>query len=103
MSAHWFVAEPGDRSFVVFHDDGGMSMEPVTAEDLSPVRLEGGAFYASAAWSSDCQWYFVVMPDGIALLSVATGSGWYCKKKSAMFIDLFLRAPSHRKHGAGHG
>ena len=92
----WFVAE-FDRSFVIFGDDGQLSMEPVNAADLKPIEVaRKSSSYASAAWSSGCNWYFVVMAKGIALLNL-DGCGFYCEKRSAMFFDMFLNAPRKRR------
>jgi hypothetical protein len=88
---HWRIAEP-HRSFIVFNDDGDMTMEPITADDLLAVNAlstEAVKFWASCAWSSLCEWYFVIGADGIVLANLP-GRGLYCRKKSAMFIDEFL-------------
>lgn len=94
---HWHVPN-FERSFVLFNDDGQLGMESVDANDIEPVTIDGrGEPFASAAWSAGCDWYFIVMRNGIALLSVASGRGYFCKKKSAMFIDLFLSAPYRKR------
>jgi hypothetical protein len=85
------------HSFVVFGDDGTLSTEPVDGADLVPIKAtEAAAYYASCTWSSDCEWYFVVVTDGIALLNI-DGTGYFCRKRSAEFIRLFVEAPKRRR------
>lgn len=85
----------GGRDFVMFND-GDLSMEPVTARDLQPITVPMWAArpYASAAWSANCDWYFIRTADDIRLLNVATNTGFLCRKRSAMFVALFLDSRS---------
>lgn len=91
MAEHYIVLELA-RPFIVFNDDGTLTMDSVSADDLVPIKLDHGHFYASCAWSSDCKFYFVIMDEGIALLDL-NGDGWLCRKRSAMFFKLFVEAP----------
>lgn len=91
MSKHWIALELS-RPFVVFNDDDTLTIDPVSSDDLEPIKLEQGSFYASCAWSSDCKFYFIIMDEGIALLDIY-GDGWFCRKRSAMFFKLFIDAP----------
>lgn len=93
---HSFFSVGGGRDFVVFND-GELSMETVEAADLTPVEIELGSKFASAAWSCNCSWYFVVMDEGLALFNVYSNKGFLCRKKSALFIELYLGAPSGQK------
>jgi len=92
---HYFVLDLA-RPFIVFNDDGTLTMEPVTGDDLEPIKLCEGSFGASCAWSSGCQFYFIITDAGIAMLDL-NGDGFFCKKRSAMFFDLFLNAPMPKK------
>ena len=92
---HHFVMDLS-RPFIVFNDDGTLTMEPVLAADLEPIKIVQSSFGADCAWSSDCKFYFIVMDKGIALLDLK-GHGWFCKKRSAMFFELFLTAPTVTK------
>lgn len=99
-SEHNLMLDVG-RPFIVFNDDPDLPFDHVGGQDLHPISgVEGCEFFASCAWSSDCEWYFVVTPGGIALLNI-DGSGWFCSKRSADFIRLFLEAP--RGGGRGRG
>ena len=82
----------GQPCFPVFNDRE-LSMEPITDADVVPfVRSDSldMNFAASASWSSDCEWYFVVLPEGIALFNVYDRRGLLCTKHSAMFIEASI-------------
>lgn len=78
-------------------NDGDLSMDPVTAADLEPVAIAPGSPCASAAWSANCNWYFIIGNDLMLLLNVHTNRGFLCRKKSAMFIEMFMNAPHKSK------
>lgn len=82
--------------FIVFNDDPALPFDQVGGADLTPVRAAPGNMLASMAWSADCRWYFVVVEDGIYLFHT-DGDGWFCRKRSACFIELFLNAPKGRR------
>lgn len=85
--------------FVVFNDDPALPFDPVEASDLEPVKVVRGGkldLLASMTWSSFCRWYFVVVENGIFLFHI-DGDGWFCRKRSASFIELFLNAPKRRR------
>lgn len=84
-----------NRPFIVFNDDGTLTMEPVSVEELEPIEASDN-FGASCAWSANCRFYFVVLPIGIVLLDLE-GRGWLCRKRSAMFFDLFVNSPLGKK------
>ena len=89
--ADYFIAEAGNRSFAIFNVDE-LSDEPVTDADMIAVEAHGDEMNAarSATWSSNAWWYFVVLNDGIILMSVDTNRGVMCRKKSWKFIDAFV-------------
>lgn len=82
--------------FIVFNDDPDLPDDAISPEDLTPVIVPPGGPFASMAWSSDCEWYFVVLPDSILLLHV-DGDGFRCSKRSAGFIRMFVEAPKRRR------
>lgn len=82
--------------FIVFNDDPSLPDEPISPEDVTPVVVPPGGPFASMAWSSDCEWYFVVQPDAILLLHV-DGDGFRCAKRSAGFMRMFVEAPKKRR------
>lgn len=90
----------GGKDFVVFND-GELTMEPITAEDLTFITVPKGSRSASEAWSCAIDWYFIVTPTGIILCNVHREEGVFCRKRSAKFIEMFLehRAPRKRKAG----
>ncbi len=92
----WVIPGVAGRECAVFGDDGTLTMEPVTAEDLVQIAVTVPPSRASAVWSSGLEWYFEVTPGGIALLNIFRVSGWFCKKRSARFIEMFLDAPGRR-------
>lgn len=100
-AAHHMVPDP-HRPFIVFNDDGRLSLEPVGVEDLTPIVASGPlmSFYASAAWSSDVPWIFVVTPTGVALLD-QQGRGYHCRRRSADFFRFFLEMRDPRSNGPG--
>jgi len=85
----------------VIFNDGPLSLESITDADISPIDLSSAPaeisqnlkWCASCAWTSNCDWYFVVTPDGIVLLNVFTCTGMFCKKLSARFIEAFIDTP----------
>ena len=98
--AHSVYQVGAPLDFVVFND-GELSMEEIDTTDLTPCSAKAGSSFASAAWSCNCSWYFVITDDGIALLNVYTNKGFFCRKKSAKFIELFLEhKKSRRKYGS---
>lgn len=94
MTANLYLDVP--ECFVVFNDDPALPFDQVDASDLRPVRVKGEEARASAVWSSFCQWYFVIEAAGIYLLNI-DGTGWFCRKRSAEFIRLFVEAPKARR------
>lgn len=83
----------GPPCFPIFNDRE-LSMEPITPADIVPFERrdsEDMNFAASAAWSSGCRWYFVILPEGIALLNVYDRRGLLCQKHSAEFIDVAMK------------
>lgn len=82
--------------FIVFNDDPDLPNDPICPEDLTAITVAPGGPFASMAWSSDCEWYFVVLPDCILLLHV-DGDGFRCSKRSAGFIRMFVEAPKRRR------
>lgn len=83
------------RPFLVFNDDGTLTNEPVTIDDLEPgiFTAPGWKFVRDCAWSSDVLWAFVIRPDGIALVRWDSEEGWFCRKRSTEFFHLFVEAP----------
>lgn len=94
MTATLYLDIP--ECFIVFNDDPRLPVDPVDASDLTPVKVEGERDRASVVWSSFCQWYFVIEEAGIYLLNI-DGTGWFCRKRSAEFIRLFVEAPKARR------
>lgn len=93
----WIIQEaPSAHDFCVFHDPGNLSLEPVTDVELFPITLSPGLPFASWAWSANCEWYFIVYEDGIALLNIHTNSGVLCKKKTLRFIEAFSNWPTRK-------
>src|SRR4051794_6251615 len=92
------------RDFVLYNDQS-LSDEPLSDNDINPIDLTNAPeeiaqnikWCASSAWSSNCDWYFIIMPTGIALLNVFTHTGMFCSKLSFRFVEAFLDAPWRRK------
>lgn len=85
----------GPPCFPVFNDRDDLSAEPVTSADFVPFERSdspGMQFAASAAWSSDTEWYFVILPEGIVLLNVYSRRGLLCRKHSSMFFEECMRS-----------
>jgi hypothetical protein len=64
--------------------------EPVANVDIVPFIRSDNAdmnFAASAAWSSGCEWYFVILPEGIAFWNVYSRNGLLCTKHSFRFVE----------------
>lgn len=81
--------------FVVFNDVDVLPFDPVLPEDLCPVQTTDSTL-AGYVWSADCQWYFIITDSGIFLFNI-DGSGWFCRKRSAEFIRMFVDAPKGSK------
>lgn len=96
-----FYAVGLGQDFIVFND-GPLSLEPVVIDDLQPISIHPGMIavkrkYDSCAWSSDVPRYFIILGDGILLLNTKNDEGYFCEKKSAMFIEMVLsHAPAGR-------
>lgn len=86
--------------FVIFNDQA-LNFEPIIAEDITRIEMECGYGPASMAWSSGCNYYFIVQDDGIALLNVHSKRGLLCRKKSARFIEMFLETQPPMKARRG--
>ena len=84
------------HSFIVFNDDERLPFEPVFPADLSRVSIAPNNPLISMAWSSDVDWFFIVTDAGIFLFHV-NGEGWFCCKRSARFIEMFVEAPKRRR------
>lgn len=80
------------RSFAVVND-GPLDFEPITPEDLALATIDSELPYASWAWSSGLNWYFVIGRNWIALFNINSATGVICRKKSAEMIRLFLDDP----------
>lgn len=88
---HSYFAEIG-RNFIVFNDQP-LSFEPITDADIERVTVKAPPSLRSAAWSSDCDWFFIITRNAIYLFSVQSEKGYRCNKKSARFVEAFLQAP----------
>lgn len=81
------------RCFIVFNDTPDLTMEQICDSDIREVRWAAGSNrFADCAWSSDCSWYFIIVEAGIFLFHL-DGTGRFCRKRSAKFIEAFLDAP----------
>ena len=96
----------GPPIFPVFNDHLLTSMEPINDADIVPFIRSDNAdmnFATNCAWSSDTEWFFVVLPEGIALWNVYSRNGLLCQKQSGSFIghclDSGLLSSSIRKRG----
>lgn len=78
-------------SFIVFNDEE-LSMEQIEPRDIEAIEIPAVKYepFASAAWSSGVEWFFVVQPDCIVLLNTSSNNGLRCAKKSGRFIGAFL-------------
>lgn len=86
----------GGKDFVVFND-GELTMEPITAEDLFFITVPRGSRRASETWSCAIYWYFIVTEAGIILCNVHSEEGVFCRKRSAKFIEMFLEHRSAKR------
>jgi hypothetical protein len=98
MIRDWmFYDVPWSKQFALFNCDE-LTCEPVTDADIVPVKLDNpNNPAASAAWSANAAWYFVVVDDGILLMAVGADTGVKCLKKSFKFIEAFVDAPVKMK------
>lgn len=92
MSEH-FIYLTGDnkKDFIVFNSEG-LSTESVTPADIEFIDIPRNPEIDSMVWSSNCRFYFVCLPIGLALLSTKSREGVLCRKKSYRFIEMFLDA-----------
>lgn len=84
----------GPPCFPVFNERD-LGAEPVERGDVVPFQRSDSAgmrFAASAAWSSNCEWYFVILSEGIALFNVFARTGLLCKRHTSAFIGECLKS-----------
>ncbi len=84
------------ENFVVFND-GPLSFEPIDDRDVKEIEVRPGSKCASKAWSCNATWFFVIRRNDIILVNVYTNKGYLCVKKSAMFVQWFLDAPTPKR------
>lgn len=84
----------GPPCFPVFNEQD-LSTEVVRDGDVVPFERsdsEDMQFAASATWSSNCEWYFVILPEGVALFNVYTSHGLLCRRHTGAFIGDCLKS-----------
>lgn len=89
---HLFFAMGGGKDFALFND-GPLSSEPFSDEDLVPIDIPRGSPLSSWTWSCNAAWFFVIMDAGIALLNVYSNKGILCRKKTYRFVEAFADTP----------
>jgi hypothetical protein len=77
--------------FIVFNMQE-LSFEPVDLSDIASVKIDGMEKLRSAAWSSDAKFLFIIQKEGIYLLNPYDNTGFFCRKKSYKFFELFLES-----------
>lgn len=102
LDASIFQHAGRDRDFVLYGSGRSelLSDETITGLDIVAMvatDTQENRRHRSEAWSSDVDWYFVVMPTGIALINVATNRGLFCRKRSWRFIEAFVDLPRRPK------
>jgi hypothetical protein len=93
IKAHTMIIDT-PHNFPIFNDQP-IGDDPFTAEDLEAVSVAPG-FCASATWSSDCEWYFVIGDDSILLANIS-GRGVRCRVRTSKFFEWFLAAGFPRR------
>ena len=86
---YFFSVGPG-KDFVLFNNQE-LSNEPVTGDDLLTTVITGFEKQRSQTWSSHADFFFVIADDGIYLFSWRQHMGYFCKKKSSKFIEMYLK------------
>lgn len=84
----------GPPCFPIFNERE-LTMEAVEGKDIVPFERSTSAdmeFCASATWSANCEWYFIILPEGIALFNVYSRAGLLCRKHSGAFIGDCLKS-----------
>lgn len=99
-----FIAD-GNGSFPVFGAEHQLLDIPVTDRDIETVgvSLIGERFHrakCAAAWSSGCDWYMAIMPQGIVVMNIHSGVGQFCNKLSWRFLEAFVDHPKTAKRRA---
>lgn len=94
ISATMFIGPP---IFPVFNDHLPLSDELIDLDNdvVAFVRSDNKDmnFCSNASWSSDCEWYFVILPDdGIALFNVYSRNGLLCCRHSWRFIGFCVES-----------
>lgn len=84
------------RPFLLFNNQR-LTMDPITDDDIAVIELSGLRQCKSAAWSANCEWFFVISNTAIFLLNVYNDKGYRCRKKSYRFIEAFLEAPPPKR------
>lgn len=95
MTQHNVYQNGGGRDFIFFND-GDLTMEPIASDDLQAVKVDS-KLLASFAWSSNINFYFILLDGGLMCVHAPTGTGLLCRKKSAKFIEAFIDAPYPKK------
>jgi hypothetical protein len=102
-----FIAD-GNGSFPVFGAEHELIDVPVYESDVEVVGVSVIGYAAhrakcAAAWSSNCEWYVAIMPEGIAAMHINADRGLFCRKLSWRFLEVFVDLPKHRLFKSGSG
>lgn len=97
-----FLVGIRERNFVAYNVDAyPMTEEEVLDSDISMIEYkeasESLGRMKSETWSCDCDWFFVVVDNGILLMNVHNNRIIMCKKHSHRFIKLFADAPPDKE------
>ncbi len=92
MAEHYFMAVDGKIDFLVFNGDEQLTDEFISDDDIEFIEIQNLDQIKSMAWSSNCEWSFIIQPEFILLINTYDEIAVKCNKKSKKFIEWFLDA-----------
>ena len=94
---HEFFSVGQGKDFIVFNSVDNLSNEDIVNEDLSFIKFKDLSCLQSVAWSSGCEFFFVILTDAIILCKTHSNEAVICKKLSYKFIELYLNEKKCKK------
>ena len=91
---HEYFAIGSAKDFIVFNSIDDLSDDNITNNDLVIGEFKDISKLRSIAWSSGCDFFFIIANKGIYLCNSFNNKFLLCRKKSYKFIEYYLTTGS---------